>query len=266
MFGAAALGSLADVVVTVGAVDELVLVAVDEGAGMVFVAAQGVEAGAGGEVSEHVGVVAEITVGPPAGFHLSARIETGRLLGLVGIDVGPPGLGVTDEVDLGVPGEDTPELVEVDVVFFVLEVLKNGDVEVLGDVAEEGHVGAEDIEKELLFADADGALAEVLFENLLSFGVVGDFVGEEDEAVGVAFGDFHAAVVAGSADFEAVGAAGGEEDGLGCTHDLLVFEQDVVGTAGVVGVLVDVDDFLLGSGLAKGSGGGSGQEVPSVHG
>jgi len=59
-----------------------------------------------------------------------------------------------------------------------------------------------------------------------------DAAGLGVEAVGFAIvsgGGFH-------------GSAGGEEEGLGDAHGFLVAEELVVGSAGVVGVLVDVDD------------------------
>ena len=42
------------------------------------------------------------------------------------------------------------------------------------------------------------------------------------------------------------GVAGGEEDGLGDAHVALVLEKRFVGAFGVVGVLVDVDDWFGG--------------------
>src|SRR5258708_10834786 len=55
-------GAAAGEVVAVGAVEDLVLVAVEGGVGLVIVAEQGVEAGAGGEVGVEVGVAGEVLI------------------------------------------------------------------------------------------------------------------------------------------------------------------------------------------------------------
>src|ERR1051325_5760291 len=63
---ALAAGAAADGIRAIAAVEDLVLVLLEEPARVFFVAEQRVEAGAGGHVGEAVWIVAEIFVGQPA--------------------------------------------------------------------------------------------------------------------------------------------------------------------------------------------------------
>src|ERR1035437_5325594 len=63
---AATLRALAIQVVAVAAEHQLVLVALDEFAGVVLVARERIETGAGGQVAIHVWVIAQVTVGEAA--------------------------------------------------------------------------------------------------------------------------------------------------------------------------------------------------------
>ena len=60
-------GTLTDGIGAVAAVKEFVLVAREEGAGMIFVANERLIAGVGGEVAIHIGIIGEQAIGNAAG-------------------------------------------------------------------------------------------------------------------------------------------------------------------------------------------------------
>src|SRR3954453_3153404 len=115
------LGAAADGVEAVAPVEDLVLVAPQELAGVVLVASQGVQARARGHVGVRIGIVRQITVRQSAGGHLPLRIED-LLVGVIAVDVGPPRLGVANKDRLRVLLEHRVEAVEAEVVGLVLEM------------------------------------------------------------------------------------------------------------------------------------------------
>src|ERR1051325_7326498 len=68
----------------------------DESARMIFVADQRVEAGAGGEVAIDIRIIAQVAIRDAAGRYLAFGIEDG-LVGMVFINVGPPGLRMSEK-------------------------------------------------------------------------------------------------------------------------------------------------------------------------
>lgn len=246
LLAAAATVAFAGRVVTVASVDEFVLVPFEEAAGVVFVAEQGVEAGTGGHVAVHVGVVTEVTVREAAGGDLCAGIENFLLQFL--IDVAPPRLGVADEVNGGVFLQDAVEALEADVIGIVLEVKENGYLVVAGDLGDQVDVGRVGVDGELLLSDADGSQFEVFFDH--GFGVVraGALVREENKLGGKFTDEVEADIIAARAGRETVTGAGGEENGFGDAHFLLVSNHLLVGAAGVWGVLMEIEDGLRGGG------------------
>lgn len=258
---AAAFFALTVDVEAVAAEHELVLMAGDELAGVVLVAGDGVAAGASREVPEHVGVVGEVAVGDAAGSHGGLGIHRGLIVVLV--DVAPPGLGVADEVGLGVFFEDLGEVLEAGVVALVLEVNDDGHSVAASEVGEHFHVLGGAVDVEFLFANAAGTLFEVGLELGLGFGEVGNFVAEPDEGVGNAFGEENGGLGGVDLGGEAVGfaivgggagdgAAGGQENRLGDAHEALVVNELLIEAPVEIDVLVDVDDFLRG---IRGEGG-----------
>lgn len=198
---------------------------------------------------------------------------------MVLIDVGPPGLRVADEDHLGIFLEHFVEALESGVVTVVLEVGEDGDVEVgghFGDALERGGVA---VDLEFLFANADGAAAQVFFDFDIRPFDERDFVGEEAVFARQTARELDDSLVAARVDFEAEIFARGEQDGVGDAELALMGDELLVGASGVVGVLVDVDDRFAGdrrSGIGLGGaatecgaeGGGSGyvEEVAAVHG
>lgn len=108
--------------------------ALDESAGVVFVAKEGVQTGTGAEISEEIRIVGEIAIGETAGLYGAFGIED-FLIGS-GVDVGPKGLGVADEINFGEALEDFWEALVAGVVAAELEVKEHGDVELLGDLSD----------------------------------------------------------------------------------------------------------------------------------
>jgi len=144
---------------------------------------------------------------------------------------------------------------------------QDGNGVVPRNLAEAVHDGRSHVDEELLFADSFCAGFQVLFDGRPGVIEVGDFVGEEDVFLGVLPSDLHAAVVSRGPCFKAIDPAGGQQDGLGDSHDVLVPEHDAVGASGVVGVLVNVDD-PDGLGVRRVGDRGAGRhadELPSVH-
>ena len=68
---------------------------------MVLIPQQRIQPGACGRVGIHVGVIGEKPIGNTSGGHRAFRIHH-RLI-VFTVDIAPPGLGVADELHLGIP-------------------------------------------------------------------------------------------------------------------------------------------------------------------
>ena len=207
LLGAGASGALADGIGAVAAVEELVLVAGEEGAGVVFIADEGAVAGAGGEIGEHVGVIGEQAVGNAAGDHGARGVED--FLVVVFGDVAPEGLRVADEVYPREFLQDAVEAVDVVVVGALLEMHEHRHVEFAGEGGEFLDAGGVTGDVELLFTDADGAGLELAADDLDGVGLVGDLVGEPGETIGMFFGEGLRLGIRIHAGFKAEAGAGG---------------------------------------------------------
>ena len=183
LLDAGAGGAVADGIGAIAAVKEFVLVAGEEGAGVVFVAEEGLEAGAGGEVAVHVWIIGEEAIGDTAGRDRAFRVE--NFLVVVLRNVAPKRLRVADEIHRGEFLEDAVEAFDVVVVRALLEMHEHGNVELSGEGGDAlgGSGVAGDVE--FLFTDADGAGFELAADDLDGVRLIGDLVREPAETIGI---------------------------------------------------------------------------------
>lgn len=216
--------------------------ALDESAGVIFVAKEGVQARTSAEIAEEIRIIGEIAIGESAGFYGAFGIEDFLIRG--GIDVRPKGLRVADEVHLGKALEDFWEALVAGVVAAELEVEEDGDVELLSDLSDLDDGAGIGIEHELLLADADRPGFQHTADHVGGIAEVRNFVGEERVFVGQALRDFHHAIVAARGGLEIEEASGRQEDRVGNAHLALVRDHVLVAAAGIIRVLMDIDDGL----------------------
>ena len=118
---------------------------------------------------------------------------------------------------------------------------------------------------EFLFTDHYGSQLEIFLEFLAGVGEVGHFVYAELECLRMFLGQSHDRFVASRLGGESIGPAlmGGrpgngfarwQEEGGGHPHDALMFDQFLILTQDVVGVLVNVDYGFYGSLAISGFG------------
>lgn len=267
--GALAGGATAESVVAIAAVEKFVLMPFEESAGVLFVAEKGIEAGARGKIAVHIRIIAEQTVGQPAGSDLAFGVEDS--LFMFGIDVAPPGLSVADEGDLGKFFEDFVETFDAEVVGVVLKMHQDWDFEFLGQFSEFLEFGRVTVHVEFLFADADGALAKEFLDDLGGIRLIGDFIGEKNKLIGMFYGELLDGFIAAAFGVEAEPGTGGEEDGFGDAEGALMVDQLLISAPAVIGMLMDIDDrFAVGcSSMEEGTGsgeGGSGEESAPADG
>ena len=130
--GALASGAAAEGIVAIGSKHELILMTFEEGPGMFGIAGEEVQSGAGRQITMHVRELGQEPVGDAAGCHFALGIHHFRVV--VFVDVSPPGLGMTDETDIGIFLQDLGKVSQSDVIGAVLEVKEDGHLVFLGDL------------------------------------------------------------------------------------------------------------------------------------
>jgi hypothetical protein len=241
-------------------------------AGEIRIAVQGVEARTGGKIAIHVRVVREQAVGQAAGGDFAQGIQDFR--DAIFVNIVPPRLRVADEGDGRKFFEDFMKALNVRVVFVVLKMQEDGNAVVarnFSDLLDGGRVA---IHREFLFADAQRALLEPAFDFRARARQAGDFIGEAALFAGMFFHKIIRRLVAGDVGIQPVKRAGGQQDGFGDAHGLLVGEQVFVGAEAVIGMLMNVyDGFGRRRGRIGRAGcrrqqqhGGSGKKLPARKG
>ena len=142
------------------------------------VAVQRVQAGTRREIAIHVWIIREQPVGDAAWRDFAGGIHRGLVA--IPINVAPPSLRVADEIDRGKFLQDFVKPLDVLVVFVVLKMHQHRHAKILRDFRDllDGRRIA--IHLKFLFADADRASFQPMFNFRARAGKPRHFIGEEN--------------------------------------------------------------------------------------
>ncbi len=201
-------------------------------------------------------------VGDAAGRHLTFGIS--HLLVVVLVNVTPPGLRVSDEIDLGKFLQNFVKAREAPVVVAFPEMEQHRDTMVLRDLGYQLDMNRIALDSKLLFADSPRAKLQIFFQYRSRLRQVRHFVGEKQKLLWMLPGEVHHRIVAVTLGLETIGPAieggganhgrtGRQQHGESCTHDLLVPDQVLVRAAVVMRVLMNIDDGAAryGGGISR---------------
>src|SRR5262249_33800706 len=102
------------------------------------------------------------------------------------------------------------------------------------------------LHRKFLFTNSNSSHAQVFFQHPLRLRKVRELIGEEDKILRILPGQLDATVVAARANRQSILRTGRQKHSPGNPHRALVRDQFGVASAGVIGVLMDVDDRLSG--------------------
>ena len=166
---------------------------IEKSARVIFVARQGIQPRTGGKVAEEIGVIAEIAIGQPAGFHRASRVCLFGI-GQIRIDIRPEHGGVTDEFNAMPFGKNIAEPLVAGVESFVLKMHQHRHVVFQCQRVNHFHLRRIDRQIEFLLADTNCPLFQTDLDSLMGLWQIRHFVGGEIILVRMSVGDGYARI------------------------------------------------------------------------
>lgn len=153
---------------------------------------------------------------------------------------------MTDKADLREFFQDPRETLVARVVSVMLKVQEHRDCRLLCDLGDHFDGPRIGVQHELLLADSDGARLQDAPDLVTRVTEIRHFVGKKGELSRQLPADFDDPVVTAASRFQTEKTAGGKKNCMSDTHGALMGHQLPVRPAGVVGMLMNVDDRFGG--------------------